>query len=220
MACLRDLCRRLWQRLVLASKRGDRAIVGAPVFANTQPESIKSAAGLLGTVDIVSPQRTPKTGPSSTVTSLNGPLYVNGYIAGVAHKIELFPLGEGFYLAKEAAQAFIAMRDAAKADGIKLRVNSAFRTNEKQTKLRAAYDKAMELYRLGKGPQPAPVNRPGWSNHQSGNAVDINRAPGDRPDTDVPDSPIDNWLAANGTKFGFRRDPREPWHWNYIGVLV
>jgi len=57
------------------------------------------------------------------------------------------------------------------------------------------------------------VARPGYSNHQSGDAIDLNRAH-DKGKTDA-------WLKANAAKFGFYRDvPSELWHWRFDSKLV
>src|SRR5690606_23830586 len=49
---------------------------------------------------------------------------------------------------------------------------------------------------------------PGYSNHNSGHALDLNTsAPG-----------VYDWLAANGAYYGFERTvPSEPWHWEWWG---
>ena len=121
--------------------------------------------------------------------------------------MELLAIGLGLFLKVEAARAFIAMREAAEKDGITLRPNTAFRTMEHQQELYAAYSS-------GNGPLAA---KPGYSNHQSGLSVDINRAPGDNKRTKKPDSPIDLWLQANAAKYGFYNDVKsEPWHYTYL----
>jgi hypothetical protein len=50
--------------------------------------------------------------------------------------------------------------------------------------------------------------KPGYSNHQSGSALDLNTsAPG-----------VYAWLSKNAGKFGFKRTvPSEAWHWEYLG---
>jgi LAS superfamily LD-carboxypeptidase LdcB len=111
------------------------------------------------------------------------------------------------------------MADAAAKEGLPLKVNTAFRSMEHQKRLFQAYVKALAAYerkeRLNK---PAKVAKPGFSTHQSGISVDINRANGDDLSTAVPDSPTDKWLAANAARFGFVNDVKsEPWHWTYNG---
>jgi hypothetical protein len=87
--------------------------------------------------------------------------------------------------------------DAAKA-GVSIRVVSGFRTMEKQKQL-------YQAYLNGTGNLAA---KPGYSNHQSGHALDLNTsAPG-----------VYNWLANHASSYGFKRTvPSEAWHWEYWG---
>lgn len=141
-----------------------------------------------------------------------------GYVRGTAVDLELEEIAPGFLLLQFAAKAFKAMAWAAKKDGILLAVNSAFRTMEHQTELFKAY--VIELAKFQKGlraSKPALVARPGFSNHQGGIAIDINRAPGDDMKTAAPDSPIDLWLIKNAARFGFFRTvASEAWHFEWL----
>jgi len=93
------------------------------------------------------------------------------------------------------ARAFRAMERAAARAGIGLVIMSGFRTYEKQVEL-------YNDYRFGSGNLAA---KPGWSNHQSGRALDI-----------VLDRGVLEWLDRNARRFGFRRTVRhEPWHWEF-----
>lgn len=141
-----------------------------------------------------------------------------GYIKGKQVVIDLWPIGDGFYLEMAAAQDFLRMKDAAAAVGITLVVNRAFATWAQQSALyrkyqilKAAWDKAGRL-----GKRPAPAAQPGFSTHQCGWTVDINRAPGDDPTTAAYDSPTDLWLQANAALYGFVNDvASEPWHYTH-----
>ena len=151
-----------------------------------------------------------------------------GYKNGKRFDLEVDLIPYGFYLEKSAAAAFRAMYEAARTDGLHLKVNTAFRTMEHQERLRYKYErdfkdylKAMARWVKGetkdKPKRPLRPARPGYSNHQSGISVDINRAPGDDPKTPEADSPVDKWLQANVAKFGFVFDvPGEPWHVSYL----
>lgn len=143
-----------------------------------------------------------------------------GYVAGKKQPITLWSVGRGHALRADAAAYFLAMAQAAREAGIELVVNSSFRSMEKQTALYAKYQADLaDFVRKSRPTKPTPVARPGYSNHQSGVAVDINRAPGDNLATVEPDSPIDKWLAENASRFGFKQTvPREPWHWDWFGV--
>ncbi len=96
------------------------------------------------------------------------------------------------------AKAFRAMQRAAEADGIELVIRSGFRTHESQGWLYRAW-------RSGFGNRAA---RPGFSNHQSGRALDIV----------VQDPNTLAWLDRNARRYGFKRTVRgEPWHWELVG---
>ncbi|MBA3455568.1 MAG: D-alanyl-D-alanine carboxypeptidase family protein [Deltaproteobacteria bacterium] len=95
------------------------------------------------------------------------------------------------------ARAFRAMQRAALEDNIELMIYSGFRTHERQTWLYRAW-------RAGVGNRAA---RPGFSNHQSGRALDLV----------VHDPETLAWLDRHARRFGFRRTvPKEPWHWELV----
>lgn len=111
----------------------------------------------------------------------------------------------GKLVSEPVAQAFLAMREAAKSSGIDLVLTSGFRTMEEQQRL-------WEAYQSGSGNLAA---RPGYSNHQDGTAIDIKVWSSFQ-------SPEYLWLAANARDFGFVNTGKnfsqpEPWHWEYIG---
>lgn len=116
-----------------------------------------------------------------------------GYNKGRAMRICVTTVN-GKEVEVNTASAYARMRDAAARDGVSLTIVSGFRTMQKQRELYAAY-------KAHRGNLAAP---PGYSNHQSGHALDLNaKAPG-----------VYAWLTRNGAKFGFRRTvPSEIWHW-------
>jgi LAS superfamily LD-carboxypeptidase LdcB len=122
---------------------------------------------------------------------------VVGYRNGKALDLEVSDV-DGVPVEVTTAHAFIVMRDAAAEAGVYLQAWSGFRTNEKQA----------ELYQAWKDGVGNPAAKPGYSNHQSGRALDINLL-GVPPETFA-------WLTKNAARFGFRRTvPSEPWHWEY-----
>ncbi len=97
------------------------------------------------------------------------------------------------------AQAYFKMAAAARRAGIRLQVNSGFRTAEEQRQL-------YNLYRRGRGPLAA---KPGGSNHQSGHALDL--------DTRSPQ--VRRWLWRHAFRFGFRRTVAcERWHYEHWDI--
>jgi LAS superfamily LD-carboxypeptidase LdcB len=141
-------------------------------------------------------------------------MHATGYRRGEAFEIELEPIddkGER-YLAAPAAAAFRAMAEVAKLDGVTLKVNTAFRTHQHQTRLWVAYQAAVQRNkRMPADMQikpPPPVARPGYSNHQAGTAVDI--------ETEQGTNAAYKWLETNAGRFGFKRTvASEPWHWEH-----
>jgi hypothetical protein len=86
------------------------------------------------------------------------------------------------------ANAYAVMQEAAAKSGVQLRVVSGFRTQAEQQYLYSCYKNCS-----CNGCNLAA--KPGYSNHQSGLALDLNtRNPG-----------VYNWLSAHAGKYGFVR---------------
>lgn len=106
-------------------------------------------------------------------------------------------------------------------------VQSAYRSIEEQERI---YNSEVEKYmNQGKTRKQAQVlteetiNKPGYSEHNLGLAVDFNYVNGEFENTDAF-----RWLKENAEKYGFiLRYPKEkenitkvkyePWHWRYVG---
>ncbi len=118
-----------------------------------------------------------------------------GYKRGVKMTICVTTV-DGKPVEVHTASAFVKMRNAAKKAGVSIHVVSGFRTMAEQRYL-------YKLYKQGKGNLAAP---PGYSNHQSGHALDLNTSsPG-----------VYSWLANHGSAYGFKRTvPSEKWHWEH-----
>jgi len=128
-----------------------------------------------------------------------------------------------YYLRQEAADHLMQLWEAARQDGIDLKVISAYRSYEVQKQL-------FEEYALSHGEEAANrfSARPGQSEHQLGTAVDFGGTPVDK-DQSYADTPQGRWLAEHAYKFGFAMSYPpgseeitgyiyEPWHFRYIGV--
>ena len=119
-----------------------------------------------------------------------------GYSAGRPVSICVTEV-DGKLVEYRTAEAYRSMKAAAARAGVRLQVVSGWRTMEQQRYLYNCY-----VTRSCNGGNLAA--RPGYSNHQSGLALDLNSSA----------SGVANWLANNGSRFGFRRTvPSEPWHW-------
>ncbi len=120
-----------------------------------------------------------------------------GYKNGEKTQIKVVSCGNS-EAEQHTAIAFRAMARAAEKAGIDLRVRSGFRNHAKQQKLYKAY-------RKGEGNLAA---RPGFSNHESGRALDIY----------ITDYRVLEWLEKHASEYGFHRTvPGEAWHWEYLG---
>ncbi len=118
-----------------------------------------------------------------------------GYVNGHRHTICVTHIN-GKLVAVRTARAFVRMRAAARHDGVSLWIVSGFRTMAQQRHL-------YHLYLTGRGNLAA---RPGYSNHQSGIALDLNTS----------SHGVYRWLAHHARHFGFVRTvPSEIWHWEY-----
>jgi D-alanyl-D-alanine carboxypeptidase len=120
-----------------------------------------------------------------------------GYRGGQKVQLKVVEVG-GAEVEVKTAKAFKAMARAARKAGVELAVRSGFRSHAKQTRL---YKK----YRRGVGNLAA---RPGFSQHESGRALDLV----------VVREKTYQWLVSHANEFGFHRSVRgEPWHWEYFG---
>jgi D-alanyl-D-alanine carboxypeptidase len=131
-------------------------------------------------------------------------------------------------LRREAAAAVEHMFAAAKAEGVTLVSTSTYRSYVSQKKILsqdtaqsgAAYANTIDM-------------RPGYSEHQTGWAIDIGSST--RPEVDfdakMATTPEGRWLAANAWRHGFTLSyPKnresltgilfEPWHFRYVGASL
>ncbi len=116
-----------------------------------------------------------------------------GYSAGRPMQICVTEV-DGKLVEYRTAEAYVRMKAAARRDGVYLQVVSGWRTMEQQRYL-------YNLYVSGRGNLAA---RPGYSNHQSGLALDLNTSA----------SGVASWLSRNAAAYGFRRTvPSENWHY-------
>jgi len=131
-------------------------------------------------------------------------------------------------MAKSVYPSFKQMSASALLAGIKLQLNSGFRTFDEQLNLRRknVINKSKvsdKKYLISKRPQRGnfkPLTaEPGKSNHQSGTAIDLQTG---MPRGGPHPSKITKmwrWLANNAHKYGFVRTIKsERWHFVYVGV--
>lgn len=148
---------------------------------------------------------------------------LTGYSKGTATQFVAVSL-DGFQVDKNTAYDFIMMRNSAAKAGIPLIINSAFRPMAMQQKL---WDERMKP---DGNPTPlgiklGPAAKPGWSNHQSGKALDLAVGLTIADRLAGRTNAIFDWLKLNAEKFGFDNTdipPKypEPWHWRHQSNAV
>lgn len=123
-----------------------------------------------------------------------------GYVQGNSFTITVVTV-DGKPVEVETANAYYAMQQAAAADGVGIKVVSGFRTMAEQQYLYNCYINCnCNNCNL--------AAKPGYSNHQSGHALDLNTAA----------AGVLSWLEAHGDEFGFEATvPSEDWHWEWWG---
>lgn len=126
-----------------------------------------------------------------------------GYKSGKPFVVELLQV-DGVWLSAPAAWAYYRMALAAYEDGVRLVPGLGFRTMAYQTELFNLTPEQRKLRGVGD-----KVARPGYSNHQSGIAIDFKTKANPK---------IFPWLQANAARFGWKNTvPSEPWHWEWLG---
>jgi zinc D-Ala-D-Ala carboxypeptidase len=126
--------------------------------------------------------------------------------------------GKDYLLIQPAADAWRAMKAAASAESIYLRIFSAFRSIQHQTQiLRTKLEKGLTLENILRVNAP-----PGYSEHHSGRAIDLTTDGVRSLEQEFEQTPAFHWLTENAGRFGyslsFPRNNRygymyEPWHW-------
>ncbi len=123
-----------------------------------------------------------------------------GYDSGTQFDITVVTIDDN-PVEKDTANAYWVMREAAAADGVDIHINSGFRTMEEQEYFYMCYTccccNSCNL-----------AAEPGYSNHQSGHALDLSTS----------NAGVYSWLVAHGAEYGFANTvPSEDWHWEWWG---
>lgn len=121
-----------------------------------------------------------------------------GYRSGSPYKLKIVTVG-GKPTAVGTAHAFLKWQAAADRAGVSLSINSGFRTMDQQRYLYNCY----QTKRCNNGNLAA---RPGYSNHQNGEALDLATSNW-------------SWVQRTAGQYGFRATvPGERWHYEYRGA--
>lgn len=125
-------------------------------------------------------------------------------------------------LRKEACEAYIAMADAAEADGCPIFCNSPYRSYKMQ---QGIYNDYVNRHSLELADTYSA--RPGFSEHQTGLCVDITADGVEYTEFDQSDA--FRWMQAHAHEYGYilrygegmeyiTGYIYEPWHYRYVGV--
>ncbi len=128
------------------------------------------------------------------------------------------------YMTKDAAQAFEKLAEDAKKEGYNIRAVSTYRSYSYQTNLYNNY-----AAKDGKEKADTYSARPGYSEHQTGLAVDVDNK--QLSYTNFGKSKEFTWMQENAYKYGFilrytkewesiTGYMNEPWHYRYVGVEI
>lgn len=139
--------------------------------------------------------------------------------------VDLTSVGHGQYLRAEAAQALSAMIAGAKAAGLVLTPASGYRSYATQV---SVYNNEVKAF--GQSVADSESARPGYSEHQTGWAIDLGSGACSIQDC-FGDTPGGKWAIANAYIYGFiLRYPanlsdvtgyrNETWHFRYVGPLL
>ncbi len=146
----------------------------------------------------------------------------NDYVPENLTNIPLTYAFSGNQTTEEVLSAFKSMWTAAKKENLTIIVNSSYRDYQSQDEVWKYYE---DIY--GEEYADSIAARPGYSEHQTGLALDIVTYGANKSNFDKTDE--FKWLAENAHKYGFiLRYPEgkeditgyayESWHYRYVGV--
>ncbi|MVB09417.1 D-alanyl-D-alanine carboxypeptidase [Caprobacter fermentans] len=197
-------------------------------YRDSREEAANAGAASSG-VSSAASAASPSSGGTSAAASTDKNLILVNY----SHKLpdnydpDLITVYE-VQINRRAAAAYEKMNAAAAADGISLWISSAYRSSERQSELFQeeieGYSKSYSSPDEAEAYAEKSVARPGYSEHSTGLALDLN---GVRDDFDT--TPAFQWLDEHAQDYGFilryRKDKQEitkikyePWHYRYVGV--
>jgi D-alanyl-D-alanine carboxypeptidase len=131
--------------------------------------------------------------------------------------------GRPLWLSQAAARAWRRIRASALRDGVVLEAISGYRSH--------AYQLGIFRRKLARGQTVAEIlavnAAPGYSEHHSGNAMDIGTPGEPSAEESFESTAAFTWLGTRANEFGFvmsypRDNPHgivyEPWHWRWQGA--
>ncbi len=148
------------------------------------------------------------------------------FVPGDLVNLSPIPGGSSQRLTREAADALRTLHAAAGLEGLGFSISTGYRTYNHQSGVYYSYARASSYWAADQGSA-----RPGYSEHQTGLAVDIYTSSQCRLKRCFGSSSIGLWVAEHAHEYGFViRYPDgkknvtgyawEPWHLRYVGVEV
>ncbi len=130
-----------------------------------------------------------------------------------------YPVDKKLQIHTKVAPYLSSLMEAAKADGVDLRITSAFRSFASQKSLKTSYS---VLY--GRGANAFSADQ-GYSEHQLGTTVDFTTASSNGALVGFEKTKANEWLTQHAHEYGFVLSyPKanayyqyEPWHWRFVG---
>ena len=172
------------------------------------------AETLADALDAVTPERRANRSDIAVIQRAEATEEIWGFMLAQWRPV---PGEDGHKLNRHAVDAYVAMREAAAADGVKLEILSAHRDPERSRSMAANAGNSFAVA--------------SFSSHSLGLAIDfLLPEPGEdagdfrlstRPMSAVVDmrrSPVHKWLHLHGREHGWYPYQQEPWHWEYNPV--
>lgn len=205
-----DTVRELWRGALTPEVRQELASL---VRSDEQGEQLRPLAGLL--------ERLHSLGLTDDYGERSGlPLVAEPNVLSYAGRDRY---SRPLWLTATAARAWLGLRSAAREDDISLQAISGYRSH--------AYQLGIFRRKLARGQTVAEIlavnAAPGYSEHHSGNALDIGTPGEPAAEESFEETPAFSWLTRRAGDFGFAmsypRDNRhgivyEPWHWLHAPV--
>lgn len=188
------------------------------VLARTNPNTLNAARSIVPE----SPTPSPSPDPEPEAENVLGHLE---YAEAEESDLQNVTPDGRIRLRTAAAEKFLEMQQAARAQGILLVPLSGYRTIEQQESLFFDIAKQRGQVPSTRAEVSAP---PGYSEHHTGYTIDIGdgRVPATNLSTKFANTDAFAWLQDNAARYGFELsfpedNPQginyEPWHWRFVG---
>jgi D-alanyl-D-alanine carboxypeptidase len=196
------------------SGAGETATTANSAVSGTEASGVSQTSTTVASAEATQLSETPN---GFEIEVVDGKTYVDDIL--IANKSYTLPSDYDPGLDPTAESQFYALSAAAAQEGLNIWLASGYRSYNYQYEIYNTY-----VSQYGKDTADTFSSRPGYSDHQTGLAIDVNSI-----DDSFGDTAESDWLAAHAHEYGFIiRYPEgkesvtgykyEPWHIRYIGV--